>query len=47
MNLCREKDFMIDLMQELSKPLSGYVVGVELNVVDAHFEVTAKKTQLH
>ena len=31
MNLCREKDCMIDLMLELLKPFSGYMVGVELN----------------
>ena len=31
MNLCREKDCMIDLMTELLKPFSGYMVGVELN----------------
>ena len=31
MNLCRENDCMIDLMSELLKPFSGYMVGVELN----------------
>ena len=31
MNLCRENDCMIDLMYELLKPFSGYMVGVELN----------------
>ena len=33
---------MIDLMLELSKPISGYVVGVELNVVDGYLDDTAK-----
>ena len=31
MNLCSEKDCMIDLMLELLKAFSGYMVGVELN----------------
>ena len=31
MNLCRENYCMIDLMEELLKPFSGYMVGVELN----------------
>ena len=31
MNLCREKDCMIDFMSELLKAFSGYMIGVELN----------------
>ena len=31
MNLCRDNYCMIDLMEELLKPFSGYIVGVELN----------------
>ena len=34
---------MIDLMEELSKPLSGYVVGVELNEVDGYLDDTAQR----
>ena len=31
MNLCRENYCLIDLMEKLLKPFSGYIVGVELN----------------
>ena len=34
---------MKDPMLEVSKPLSGYVVGVELNVVDGCFDDTAQR----
>ena len=31
MNLCSKIDCMINLIKDLSKPFSGYMVGVELN----------------
>ena len=34
---------MIDLMKKLSKPFAGYVVGVELNVVDGYLDDTAQR----
>ena len=34
---------MIDLMKKLSKPFTGYVVGVELNVVDGYLDDTAQR----
>ena len=35
---------MIDLMKKLSKPFAGYVVGVELNVVDGYLDETAQRS---